>query len=542
MTQDGTDRESGLLRERASSLAARPLNLLVIGDFGGEGMETPIAERVSPPIRDLDASMAQHAPVVRVRVEDLGSADDSLVDAKLAFRRLADFSVSALRSTIPALARLHDRPRGRCHESSAGDAFGRTELERAIAAALSGGSASPPAASMGGSEPSALAKRQLALVRGVPRYQSVERAWVGLSCLLGMASTAGERAVSMRALALGPRELARELLRIDAGDGSGLLEALDQLAANPETRPDLVVVDESFGLDPDGLSALRALARISTDEACMVIAAVKSADLELDGDEPPATASSVDSLLSGPVFAGLRTLRGDPRSSGLAIAAGETQRAMPVDADLVWRQSPAIALCEAILRGAARGDGGAWLRAGDRLDTAVASADRVGRSAVSHAVSVAFAAHGVLVPWDAQPSGRHFGPELPVAFDLPRRVGDGDRAARRASLDVRTRLALTRIVRLAAIAIRAVGAPERSAVACAAFSGEVAEAVRPALRHLLGKHAEIALASSFDGPDDRTLRLDVVLLLAASGAESSGDALGTRGQAVEVRCGCYPLA
>jgi hypothetical protein len=539
----------------APDLASQPLNLLVLGDFGGEDLDAPLAERLSAAVEDVDASLAALSPIVRVRVEEVDSADDALIDVKLTFRNLADFSRAALEAAIPALTRSKRPP--------ASPAVGspQTDLERAIAAALSGGSA-PSASAMSDRGPSR-DDRQLGLVRAVPRLASVERAWLGLARIIEAARAVPSRRVAVRLLPISPRELGRELARVDAGDDSELADVLDGLSSRPETRPDLMVVDEAIGFGPDGAAALRALARLSTDCAAIALATARDAELSLDGDRPLDGAAAAERVVSDLGFAGFRSLRSDARAAGLAIAAGAAERPRaaerpcaaerscaaerprPLAAADPWRQSPALAVCEALIGTATA------LRAGERL-TLTGRADAAkARGAATAAAAAAFAARGLIVPW-VDDRGLCVGPDVPVVFDPPRLVRDKDETARAAGLDLRTRLALAWLTRLASIAVRAQGAPGRDREACAAFATALGAALRPAVERMVGGDARILLSASFDGPDERSLRLELALSVPRARAEPSG---GVHGRAplpeaasevlseglAEVRCGCYPL-
>jgi len=524
------DPARGLPPGAVPDLVALPMNVLVLGDFGGEDLDAPLAERLSAAVEEVDASLAALSPVVRVRVEEVDSADDALVDVKLTFRSLADFSRTALEAALPALARSKRPPAAPAAGSP------QTDLERAIAAALSGGSAS--SASAASDRGPSRYDRQLGLVRAVPRLVSVERAWLGLARIVESARAVPGRPVAVRLLPLGPRELGRELARIDAGDESELADLLEEISARPETRPDLIVVDEAIGFGPDGAAALRALSRLSTDCAALALAAARDDELSLVGDRPLDGASAVDRIMSDLGFAGFRSLRNDPRSAGLAIAAGAVDRPRPSDPGDRWRQSPALAVCEG-LAGAPAG-----LRAGGLLSIAAAGEGAMARGAPTRSAAAAFAARGVIVPWvdtaGVDAAGLCVGPEVPVVFDPPRLVGDRGEAARAAGLDLRTRLALVRLTRLSSIAIRAHGAPGRDRESCAAFSAAMATALRPAVDRLAGRDAQIMLSASFDGPDERSLRVEIALSLPHAVTEPPE---GVHGRQVyfEARCGCYPL-
>ncbi len=521
----------------APDLDSQPLNLLVLGDFGGEDLDAPLAERLSAVVEDVNASLAALSPIVRVRVEEVDSADDAVIDVSLLFRNLADFSRAALEAAIPALTRSK-RP-------TAAPAVGspQTDLERAIAAALSGGSA-PSASAMSDRGPSR-DDRQLGLVRAVPRLASVERAWLGLARIIEAAPAVPSRRVAVRLLPISPRELGRELARVDAGDDSELADVLDDLSTRPETRPDLIVVEEAIGFGPDGAAALRALARLSTDCAAIALATAREDELSLDGDRPLDGAAASERVVSDLGFAGFRSLRSDARTAGLAIAAGAAERPRPLAAADPWRQSPALALCEALV-GTATG-----LRAGERLPLTGRADAAKARGAATASAAAAFAARGLIVPW-VDDGGLYVGPDVPVVFDPPRLVRDKDETARAAGLDLRTRLVLARLTRLASIAVRAQGAPGRDREARAAFATALGAALRPAAERMFGGDARIMLSASFDGPDERSLRLELALSLPRARAEPSG-AVQRRGPLpeaapemltevlAEVRFGCYPL-
>ena len=514
------------LKEIAFDLAARPLNVLVLGDFGGEDLDAPLAERLSAVVEDVDASLAALSPVVRVRVEEVDSADDAIIDAKLTFRKLADFSRTALEDAIPALARS---TRTRAAPTSGAP---QTELERAITAALSGVSA--PSVSAAPDSGLSRQDRQLGLVRAVPRLVSLERAWLGLAHMLASARSQSSHAVAVRILPLSARELTRELTRVEAGDDSELLDVLDDIAAQPTTRPDLVVIDEPLGIDPAGASAMRGLARVSSECAAIVLATVREADLALDVGNTLEGASGVDRVMSGLNFAAFRSLRSDPRTAGLALAARSVQRARPSGEKDLWSQSPSLALGAALV-GTSTG-----LPVGELCTVGECANDVRPRGTVSASASAAFAERGVTVPWNDAQSLR-VGPRVPVLFAPPRFVGDQSETARAASLDVRMRLALSRLTRLASIAIRALGAPGRDREACADFSTAIATALRPAADRIIGTNVQILLSASFDGPDERSLRVEIAVS-AVHPAAGSGAASAQGEAPFEVRCGCYPLA
>jgi hypothetical protein len=524
--EDINGRASPSLKEIAIDLAARPLNVLVLGDFGGEELDAPLAERLSAVVEDVDASLAAVSPVVRVRVEEVDSADDALIDVKLTFRKLADFSQTALEGAIPALARFTRTQAASAPGSS------QTDLERTIAAALSGRSV--PSASAAPDDGSSRQNRQLGLVRAVPRLVSLERAWLGLAHILESARAQSNHAVAVRILPIGARELLRELAHIEAGDDSALLDVLDRIASQPTTRPDLVVIDEPIGVDPAGASAMRGLARLSSECAAIVLAAVRDADLALDIGSTLEGASGVDRVMSGLNFAAFRSLRSDPRTAGLALTARSVQRARPSSAQDLWGQSPSLAL-GALLVGTSTG-----LSVGELCMVGECAADVRTRGTVSASASAAFAERGVTVPWNDAQSLR-VGPHVPVLVAPPRFVGEQSETARATSLDVRMRLALSRLTRLASIAIRAVGAPGRDREACADFSTAIATALRPAADKIIGTTAQILLAASFDGPDERSLRVEIAVS-AEHPAAGSRPASTQGGVPFEVRCGCYPLA
>jgi len=512
------------------ALIGRPTNILVIGDFGGEYVDSAIEDRAPRRAVDVDALLGEIAPRVRVRVDDLSSTDDSLVDTALTFRRLSDFSPAAIEAAVPTITRARGGSHGSVAERSG------TDLERAIAAALRGAAAPPP----GDGDGQARAEAQLALVRGVARLVSLERSWLGLSRVLDAAQTA-RHACEVSTLDLSARELSRELAQIDAGGESALATILDALSADAETRPDLIVVDHPLGFSPDGVAALRGLARLSMESAALALASLDPAAIVAEPTSGPAAASALARLLDEPTYAGFRALRREPSAAVLAVVASMVERPHEHAPSAKWFQSGASALCESLV---ASGETSLRFgRTGVRCPipaTAVAS----GPSGPSSSeVSDTLAARG-LIGFVRDVSGAiHVGPSAPVVLDPPRMVGGPDEASRAAGLDVRTRLALSRLVRLASIATRKTGAPGRDAGSLGAFGSLLASTLSPEAGTLVGEGAAVTVCAGFDGVDERSLRLEIALAARGGGV---GALAPTKSQelpvAFEVRCGCYPLA
>lgn len=549
---NGRPIEAAAAAKFAAMLAARPTNVLIFGDFGGEDFDQLLAERTPRVVTETDELLGALAPVVRVRVEDLSSTDESLLDAKLTFRTLKSFESDALGAAIPALGRWRPRTGG-VSDRHGGDAStdgraSQTDLDRAIAAALRGHAAGPEPASppRGGTGSRIVDERrveerfekQLALIRGVERLASVERAWRSLDRILAAARLAPGRC-TVSVVPVAPRELRRELMRIDAGEDSeagdaGLLESLDLCSADPEKRPDLVVFDHVFDVGPGGVAALRAMAEISERCAAIVLTSIDVTEALSGGRGSSlaalASSTGVSRAYGTPMLAGVRTLRGVPSASGLALVLGELTRPA---VDSAWRQTGASVLCESLL--ASQAGGLATLAASRRpLPVPEPTVQAAGGDVVAPPIADAWATCGLIAfAREGNAGGAvEIRPSVPVAYDPPRVAGRDDERSRALSLDVRTRFGLTRLTRLASIAARASGAPGRSSEALRDYAVALSEALADEARALAGPQARVALAASFDGIDERMLRLEVRLAL--------GDSGGAPG--AEVLCGCYPLA
>lgn len=532
MAADEQDRLGGK-DDFGKSLRAHPTNILVIADFGGEDFDADLADRAPQRVFDVESLLGVLSPKVRVRVEDLSKADGSLIDTALVFRRIEDFSLPALEVAIPALARLRRGGDGLL-EQQAG-----TELERAIAAALRGHSVA--ATSDRGARPRL--QEQLDLVRGLSRFSAVERAWLGLARILD-AARAAPHACAVSMLPLSGRELARELARIDSGSESALASILDDLATDPAVRPDLIVVDEPLSLTPDGVGALRGLARLSMESASIAVTSIDSAAFAADaarGAGASLGAAAIARLLDEPAFAGFRSIRAQPAAAGLAIVTSAMERGLGGDPSSRWRQSGAVAMCEALVvpNGSSCRFGNAGASQPVPLDDAGTAADVV----FSADAGQVLAERGLIGFIRGDAGVTSVGPNAPVVFDPRRLVGGPEEAARAASLDVRTRLGLARLVRLASIATRRQRAPGRDAVSLASFSEELVRHLSPEVAMLAGDGATIAMDAAFEGLDERTLRLDLTLarrtdatVLPAAAARPDVRS------AFEVRWSCYPLA
>lgn len=492
------------------AILRRPMVAWLIADLSATG---------SPPMRrirtvdDVELFLSECAPRIRLRFEDVQSSDGSIIDQEITFRSLRDFDPESMTSRMFPSASLRRQP-GECGRARAGS------IDDAIQAALRGTVSGDTSDEDG-------QRRRLGLVAGDPGFALLASRW-RLVASLAQAIGEGPLPVHLHVLSIGSGALRRGLREVGRSDVTWTEEILDQPS---ECRPEVLVVDEEFGVGPDDISCLRGLASIAAE---LGAAALTDLMLDFDADADlgsPRAAVAVDRALRAPGFAAFRTLRQDPRCAFLALVG----HAIPHDRlgktghlgqDGQSRRDEQRRFGAGALLGGVIGglSGSGAVPALGRPMVIPFGAGGAAAGPVGLAAAEELADWGIIAPHAGSDSEHTFGPRLPTLYEMPKDGRAPHPPDPGALGDVRARLLQCRLASLAEAAAHAIRPPGRDAADLRAWERAIASALLPAAARLLGGSGAHTLdmnaSARFEGPDERSLRVDLRLACPAAGPNS----------------------